>query len=261
MTTASLPTAWFSCSLAVAAVLLTALMAPQLRANAQFVDNFDNANTGGWTFSEATSTLNESGGNPGGYLRGEFAIALLPSTETLGESVFTGNYLTRGVQSLGGDFNLLGGGTHLAGRPLSVVLHSNNGTPDNHRDDWAAFQSHAKAVPQVGDGWTSIDFEVDSDADVLPEGWSFLRWGNLSPSVGELSWHALLQDVAAVGFTFGEPSDLIFEPFAFVVAAPTTYWAAQIGIDNARIKYVPEPNSIGLVFLGSVSLLHGSRRR
>jgi hypothetical protein len=112
------------------------------------------------------------------------------------------------------------------GRPLSILLIEDNGTPSDFDDDWAAFYKHANNIPLVGEGWRHYDFSIESASATVPAGWGFLQFGGSSPP--------------AMFFIFQQ-------------------W--DTGIDNVSINPVPEPASwLALGLLGLLFARRGTRR-
>lgn len=188
----------------------------------QFVETFaGGSNVGGWTYYAPFETIEDSGGNPGAYLRAEGLDTYAPQPRTAGDSLFTGDYRALNVQSLGIDLATFYVDFSAAGRPCALLLHSDNGTPGDVDDDWAAYTLGAD-VPEPGDGWRSYDFVVPSQEITWPDGWSSVQFGPNSPTP---NWSALMADVATVGFFYGDPT------YFFIFQM----W--QLGLDNPRVTW------------------------
>ncbi len=169
----------------------------------QFVETFDGgSNVGGWTYYAPVEAIEDGGGNPGAYLRAEGLDTYAPQPRTTGDSAFTGDYRALNVQSLGVDLATFYVDFSAGDRPCALMLHSDNGTPGDFDDDWAAY-ALGPDVPEPGEGWRSYDFPVPSQETAWPAGWSSVQFGPNSPAP---DWSALMADVATVGFFYGDPT-------------------------------------------------------
>ncbi len=207
-----------------------------------FVETFTSGNEGGWTFG-ADSFIDPDGGNPGAFLHVTQLDTFAPSPGTTEESIFTGDYRAQQVTALGVDLITFDVDFSAAERPLSPILISDNGTPFNFADDWGAYTLGDAFVPVVGDPWTSFDFEIPAQELSLPADWQFIQFGPEAPAP---DWNALITDVSRIEFFYGDPTMF----FIFQM------W--DLGLDNPRITYVPEP-ATGLL-LGLAALLLRRRR-
>lgn len=208
------------------------------------VDTFDpGSNTGGWSFFGPGASVLPVGGNPGAYLDqpGIDTFAPFLRSTTTG-SAFTGDYRTREVTRMGVDLVLFQVDFSAEGRPLSLVLMHDNGTPGNPNDDWGAFTMHPQNIPLPGQGWRSYAFDVPSQSATLPAGWDFIEFG---PGANP-NWNTLIGNVRQAGFFYGDPRNL----FIFQM------W--HTGADNVFIETVPAPGALGLC---SVMLAIVARRR
>ncbi len=203
--------------------LVSALVfAAGARAGDTFVEGFTGgSNTGGWTFGSPGGSIPGSGGNPGAYLASGLldTFAPMPRTSLTG-SVFTGDFREKKVTGLGVDlitFSALSTG----GRPLTLMLMHDNGTPGNPGDDTAAYFLGPN-IPHVGLGWLSYDYPVPASETLLPPGWQLLNMGDVG-SPANHSWDQVIQAVTRVQFFYGDPT------FVFIFQQ----WF--LGLDNARI--------------------------
>lgn len=205
-----------SCSLA--AVLLAC--APAFADT--FTETFDNgSNVGGWLYGGPGETIETSGGNPGAYLHSPSIDTFAPQPRTSGpDSVFTGNFQARNVSVIGIDLITIAVDFSAAGRPLTLMLLSDAGTPGNPNDDWAAYLIGPQNVPVPGDGWVSFSFPVPSQSPTLPPGWQTIALGPNSPPP---DWNDLITDVDEVRFFYGDPT------FVFIFQM----W--DVGLDNVTI--------------------------
>lgn len=162
-------------------------------------------------------------GHPGAYLRSDPLDAAVPHLilqESLGPQ-FLGNYRFKGVTSAGLDVQLFRADFGADQRPVTLVLGSDMGTPDDPSDDCEAAEVGPKNVPRPNTGWKTFDFKVPSASTALPQGWQLV--GACAGLTPDAAWNAVIQNVQHVRFDFGEPGFFYF----FQV------WA--IGWDNPRI--------------------------
>lgn len=201
-------------------------------------DTFDaGSNTGGWTYGGPFGSVLATGGNPGAYWNEPDIDTFAPRLRTTNlTSAFTGDYRTRQVSRLGVDLALFHVDFSAAGRPLSLILLSDNETPGNPNDDWGAYTMHAQNIPLVGQGWLRYDFGVPSQATSLPAGWTFIEFG----AGANPNWNSLITGVAGVEFFYGNPENF----FIFQM------W--HVGADNVTIETVPAPGAA--VLLAAVTL-------
>ena len=115
------------------------------------------------------------------------------------------------------------------------MLFNDNGTPADIVDDYAAVLRGAD-LPSMEDGWLSYDYDIPVEENTLPAEWTWWEYGTDAPET--LEWDYLIQNVSYVGFMFGDP-DLF---------GISQTW--NIGIDNTRISWVPEPGALALLVLG-----------
>lgn len=196
----------------------------------QFVESFeDGSNTGWWSFHGPYEQIRSTGGNPGAHLHTTNLDTFAPRPSTTMASIFSGDYRANGVSGMGVDLLTVNVDFSAEGRPLTLMLTSENGTPFMTDDDWAAY-TMGPNIPLPGEGWKSYDFDVPSGSTSLPPGWRTIPFGPYSPSNPD--WNDLMVDVASAGFFYGDPEMF----FIFQM------W--ELGLDNPRITYV-DPASIG----------------
>ncbi len=219
---------------------------PLALASAQttFVETFENnSNVGGWTFGSPNGFIDPTGGNPGAYFHDTFLDTFAPRPRTTEPSVFTGDYRARGVTSVGIDLILHEVDITAEARPLTLILVSFNGTPNNFSDDWGAYIIGPDNVPLPGQGWRSYDFAVPSDSPTLPAGWQFIQFGSQPPG----TWDQLITNVDQVMFFYGDPT-LFF-----------IFQGWNLGMDNPRITWQPpcpaDLNGDGVIDLNDLSTL------
>ena len=223
---------------------LASLFAATAVASADvYVDTFDNSSSaGGWTFG-LTPVYPATGGNPGKYLKVTGLDTYAPQPRTTGASVFTGNYRAKKVVRVGVDLTTIAVDFSAAGRPCTLMLVNDNGTPSNANDDWAVY-TMGPNVPLVGEGWKSYDFTVPAQATSLPAGWHSIKLGSASPTP---DWNVAMQDVDKVVFFYGDPENF----FIFQM------WT--LGLDNARIETKPaDIDGDGSVGPNDLALLLGA---
>jgi hypothetical protein len=187
-----------------------------------FTETFDNgSNVGGWLYGGPGETIETTGGNPGAYLHSPSLDTFAPQPRTSGpDSVFTGDFQGRNVSVLGVDLITIAVDFSAAGRPLTLMLVSNAGTPGDANDDWAAYFLGPQNVPEPGDGWVSFSFPVPSQSPTPPPGWQTIALGPNSPPP---DWNDLITDVDEVRFFYGDPTNFFIFQF----------W--DVGLDNVTI--------------------------
>ena len=186
-----------------------------------FVETFDAGNEGGWTFFGPNETVEPAGGNPGPYLHIPFLDTFAPQPGTSTPSAFSGDFRACDVSTIGIDLNTFAVDFSADGRPLTLMLVSDNDTPGDESDDWAAYLIGPDNVPLPGEGWLAYDFAVPSAETSLPAGWSTLELGPSSPPSPD--WNEVITDVAQVRFFYGDPTKFfIFQGW-------------NLGLDNPRI--------------------------
>jgi len=217
-------------------VCLTAGFALAGNGTITFTETFDNgSNEGNWTFGiPEIETHQRAGGNPGWWLHSTCnglncldTFAPQPRTTPMGDvNEFTGNYRERQVTNIGIDLQTLYVDFSAGGRPLTVILVSDNGNPGDFSDDWGAYYIGSENIPLVGEGWKKFDFDIPSQETELPDGWQFITFGPNAPAP---DWNVLIEDVSQLRFFYGDP-ELFF-----------IFQQWELGMDNPRITYVDCP--------------------
>lgn len=199
-----------------------------------FVETFDkHSNVGGWSFfgnpHNRIEFIEAKGGNPGAFLHatcGKFgcldSAAPLLRTEIGNESIFTGDYRSRKVAKIGVDIAIFGA-ANTGGRPLSVMLSNDSGTPYDYTDDIWVFWKGYKLIPMPNGVFKEFDFVIPSQSTTLPDGWKVVY--SYSTGDVDLDWNIVMNDVSQVYFHFGDPEMF----FMFQM------W--DIGVDNVRLWY------------------------
>jgi hypothetical protein len=211
-------------------LVATALVTPALAApSTTFAETFDG------TLDQATWRLGtldviaQAGGNPGPYLRNPQLDSAVPSPNYVGPlpSPFFGDYRAANVTSLGLDVAVFAASIGVDNkRPISLVLTSDMGTPDDPSDDCDVYTVGSKNVPRPGASWRAFDFKVPSGSATLPSGW--IVRGACAGLSEDDAWNAVITNVTRVTFPFSDPD---------------TFWYFQIwdlGIDNVRITFAPQ---------------------
>ncbi|TWT44261.1 hypothetical protein RAS1_06710 [Phycisphaerae bacterium RAS1] len=189
-------------------------------------------NHGNWSYFGDPGTgievVETSGGNPGAFWHSTCnqsellcldTYAPQPRTQLGVNSRFVGNYRARQVTALGIDLVLFYVDFSAAGRPLTVMLRGDAGTPGDPSDDYFVYRLEPYYVPEVGDGWRSFTFAIPSQNLTLPLGWSVLN----GSGDNNADWNAAITSVAQVVFFYGDPE------FFFIFQQ----W--EPGLDNPRI--------------------------
>lgn len=206
------------------AVILTvpAAAAPATTVAETFEGTLDQAT---WRLG-TLDTIEPTGGSPGAYLHNPQFDSAVPTPSYVGPlpSPFFGDYRAANVASLGLDVIVFAASIGVDNkRPVSVVLTSDMGTPDDPSDDCDVYTVGNKNVPRPGTPWRSFDFRVPSGSTTLPNGWTVRgACGGLS---ADGAWNAVVTNVSRVSFPFSDPD---------------TFWYFQIwdlGIDNVRITF------------------------
>ena len=201
-------------------LLLLAAAAPACAAST-FTETFTaGSNTGGWLYGGPGETIETTGGNPGAFYHSPTLDTFAPQPRTTGDSIFTGDFRARNVTAIGIDLITIAVDFSAAGRPLTLMLVSDAGTPGNGNDDWAAYFMGAALVPVPGQGWASFSFTVPSQSPSLPPGWQTIALG---PSAPAPDWNDVITDVDQVRFFYGDPQNI----FIFQM------W--NVGLDNVSI--------------------------
>jgi hypothetical protein len=203
------------------AAALVVLAAAPASANT-FIETFTGgSNVGGWLYGGPNETIETTGGNPGAFYHSPTIDTFAPQPRTSGpDSAFTGDFRTRNITAIGIDIITIAVAFSAAGRPLTLMLVSDAGTPGDQSDDWAAYFIGPVNVPVPGDGWRSFSFAVPAQSPTLPPGWQTIALGPNAPAP---DWNDVITDVDQVRFFYGDPQNV----FIFQM------W--NVGLDKATI--------------------------
>ena len=225
---------------ALALSLVLAVPAAAQQCGAAFLEPFnDFSNAGAWGWSGVVQASFSSGGNPQWYLRSQVLSIDLPALRTQDPaSPFAGDWRARGVSSTGIDLRVFDLHPSQCGRPVTLRLLSDAGTPANPLDDRAVLYVSPDPIPCKDASWHSYAVDVPSPSMTLPPGWSVELTGGLPPAQ---VWDAVVRSVTGVQWLLGDPGQ----------AYPTTTWT--LGADNPRLAFhggpttycIAQPNSAG----------------
>lgn len=210
----------------IASVILALLAAVAVSQAAQttFTENFEGgSNVGGWTFgAPAFEVIEPAGGNPGAFLHNVFldTFAAQPRTSLGVASPFVGDYRAMGVRFVGIDLAIFSPNTTTAGRPLSVILYDDGGTPADLTDDCRVYRIGGHPAPMPNGNWARYRFRVPSGNVTLPPGWQLQGCAGLTD---DQAWNRVITGVDQLRFFTGDPA-LFF-----------IFQAWDIGADNPTV--------------------------
>ncbi|MEZ5064918.1 MAG: hypothetical protein R3B81_09285 [bacterium] len=210
----------------ITAGLVALLLASPAYAAFDYVETFDSGFLP-WTFAPNSGIVQAAGGNPGAFYQGTgpfFSGGPQPRT-LFGFGDYSlpwhGNYRTDNVATIGVDAIILTSAAPSTGYFLTLFLYSDGGGVG---DAQIAYQVGPQ-LPEVGEGWMSVDFPVPSQSATLPAGWTFQDPTPNNPPP-TYDWNVLIENVDMMGFYFFDPAN------------PGTPFQ-QVGIDNARVATGP----------------------
>lgn len=205
------------------------------------LDNGNNA--AGWTFGGPNQSQPLTGGNPGGYVRTDGLDTFAPQPRCANNTgFFTGDYWSRSVSRVGVDLQTFRVDFGAGGRPLSVLLVTDNGTPSDPSDDYAAYLIGVENVPLVGEGWKRFEFAVPSRSVSTPTGWGYVQFGPNAPA--NPKWQDVVRNVTQLRFFYGDPT------FFFIFQM----W--DLGIDNPMIRACnADANSDGVTNFADLNIV------
>ncbi len=199
-----------------------------------FVETFDqHFNTGNWSFfgnpDNRIEIIEMNGGNPGAFLHARCGVwgcldTYAPQLRTqLGvASIFTGDYRQKNVTGVGVDIAIFGPEyVTTGGRPLSILLRHDSGTPHDYSDDITVFWAGNKGIPMPTGAFKEFEIPVPSQSATLPMGWGVLS--GYGTGDDDADWNRVITGVSQLTFFFGDPEMFfIFQQW-------------EIGVDNVRI--------------------------
>ncbi|HEX4825108.1 MAG TPA: hypothetical protein VFV19_12450 [Candidatus Polarisedimenticolaceae bacterium] len=181
------------------------------------------SNEGGWSWDGGFPSIPQKGGNPKWYLRTHNDDTYAPQVATAFgiDSEFTGNYRAKGVFRMGADFLTERVDFSAADRPISLLLTSDPGTPDDPSDDCTIYTVGTAFAPVPGEGWRHYEFTLDRpDSHVLPGNWQVLDCNEPTP---DAAWNRVFEDVDQAKFFYGDPT-YFFEFQNFTVGVDNIFW-------------------------------------
>jgi hypothetical protein len=189
-----------------------------------FTVTFHEGNEGEWTFGNDFEEVRTEGGNPDEYLNNYYLDTIGPHARTSWgvESVFVGNYREEGVVGLSADLLLNHVDFTALQRPVTLILHYTNGTPDDFSDDLRVYNKGRMFNTAV---WTTYSYEVPSYSEELPNGWD-VWWG--SDLTEDEIWNIVIENVDRVGFFVGDPEYFyIFQMWDVGLDNPTIFFGEE----------------------------------
>ena len=192
--------------------------------NTMLVEPFDGTiDQASWRAGAADQIVS-TGGHPDGYLRipgNDLAVPRISVVPSLGPG-FLGNYRNMGVTGLGIDVDIFDVSISVDGRPVSLILSNDGGTPDDFSDDCEIASVSTKNLPRPGAGWRAFDFKVPANNSTMPPGWIVTSCGTLTR---DQAWMRVMGAVSSASFDFGEPGFFYF------------FQIWTIGYDNPRLSF------------------------
>jgi hypothetical protein len=196
-----------------------------------FVVDFERENEGDWSFfgnpANPVEVIEAGGGNPGAFLHSTCSgLACLDTfapelrTQLGTSSVFTGDYRAKGVEGLGVDLAIFDVDFSTGGRPLTLMLRHDPGTPGDSFDDTVVYRLGPKNIPDANGQWRRYSFRVPSEKLTLPAGWLVFQ----GSGDDDADWNQVMTGVSQVSFFYGDPT------FFFIFQQ----W--ELGVDNLRIR-------------------------
>ena len=181
-----------------------------------FVETFDKrSNVGSWSFfgnpDNRVERWESQEGNPGAFIHATCGLTgcldtYAPKLRTqIGvSSIFTGDYREKCVTNLGVDLAIYGPEyVTTEGRPLSLLLRNDNGTPYDWADDVTVYWIGTKMIPHECGQFKEFVITVPSQSTTLPKGWGVL--GGSGTGDDDADWNTVIGDVSQVTFFFGNP--------------------------------------------------------
>jgi hypothetical protein len=203
----------------VVAVLVSLLSTASANA-AQVIDRFETGNPNAWSWSNGTSVLKTSGGNPGGWL--DSGVEYFSDHPSFGSFPPAGSDLQLALASgslhaVQFDFKRLDAG--------SCIPQSSNADSfalslvDAHSSDALIHAIYlGDESPDGESDWQTHRFAIDSQAADVPDGWSM-------DGPDGYSWTDMMHNIDAVAIFAVDPNEL----------SHRQCW--RMGVDNIMIDY------------------------
>ncbi len=187
----------------VAAAAVLAVSGTVLAQGYGCVDTFENGqNSGGWTTGVTVlESVQPSGGAPGAWLSAAIDV-VIPMVHTSRDSLFTGDLRAHHVTGVRASLTIFQAVYSAADAHPALLLFSNNGTPNNSNDDWAAYVFSTQTIGPAGE-WRVHSFDVPSASDQWPAGWQYVGYGWASPT--NPSWPWVMQHVTQMYISYTNP--------------------------------------------------------
>ncbi len=233
--------------LAVSPVAFAQDLDSPFKYESSFTVTFNDENDGEWTFGNSYDNILHRGGNPDDYLNNDYLDTIGPHARTGwgADTTFLGDYREMGVVGLSADLLLNHVDFSALQRPVTLILHYTNGTPDDYTDDLRVYNKGRMFNTQV---WTNYSYEVPSYSDELPNGWE-VWWG--SELDEDEVWNTVIQNVDRVGFFIADPEYFyIFQMWDIGLDNPTIFFGEEeegpghkgpVGHDDVGLSAVPNP--------------------
>ncbi len=205
----------------------TLLAASAAALAATHVDPFETGNPTGWRFIQGADVIQPVGGNPGAWLNQPVYDTFAPILDhTNLATPFSGDYRAMGVTKITIDAQTISTQFPAAGLPFTLLLADTKGTADPADDDYVYYVDYS-GIPVPGEGWVHFEFDVPSQADALPPGWSGGHFGDMESFRPGVGWTDVIQSVDRVEFWWIHPAWFaIFQQW-------------NVGADNIAIVTAP----------------------
>lgn len=181
-----------------------------------FVETFDKrSNVGGWSYfgnpKNHIEVFEPHDGNPDAFIHATCegwdcldTYAPQLRTQVGVESIFTGDYRAKKVAMVGVDLVTFGPEiVTTEGRPLSLLLRNDNGTPTEWTDDVVAYWIGSKNIPHESGQFKEFVIEIPSQSTTLPKGWGILP--GYSSGDDDADWNKAITGVSQITFFYGNP--------------------------------------------------------
>lgn len=175
----------------------------------KYTETFEHgSNQGKWAINDYIKII-ETKKKPKAYLTISGLVTHAPELETtdrpsVTNSVFTGNYIEKGVYSLSFETNLLEGLPKTDDRPMSIVLVGD-----------LVGENYTVALYKTGDhvshsiqNWTQYSFAIPhTRQEAEKAGWKMISWPSERKPIKNLDhFEDVMKNVKKVVFYYGEPT-------------------------------------------------------